>query len=592
MIAPRPPGVPLLHPPRAGMIRLEGVSFRYRAAARPALSDVTCHFRPGELVGLLGRSGAGRSTLAGDPERHDPPSHARGFRRPGVDRGRGHPVQAPAGSRRPHRVRLPGLRVAALLDQRHAGGGLRPGEPGRGPRGDRAPDGSVPAPGPPGSPREEGAGGALGRPEAAAGPGLGPGPHAPGPGPGRADQRSGPGGPPGSSGRGPDAAAGSGSHRPDDRPRHRRDGLGGPPDRPGRGTRGDGGDARRAVAGDRPAGRAGGQGVHAGPAGGRPRPARPVGERGRSRPGHPSRRLAGGAGRRGATASGGSRRSGGGAGAGGGRPHAPLPGRHRGPLRGELHDSPGRVRGDPGTERQREDHAGQASERDPQARLRRDPAAGKEPRRPAGQPDQPPGGAGVPEPGPSDLRRADPGRGGVRPAPARPRRIRGRPAGGGGAGGGGSVRHRRPGPLRPHQGGSPAGGGGRHPGDQARGHHPGRADDGPRPPRTAGHDGARGAAEPGGPHHRDRHPRDGRRRVLRPAGHPDAGRPDRGRRADARDLRAGGSDPGDGADAAAHRAGGKPARCAGAYAGGAGREALVKASTREPAEPPGATGKA
>ena len=46
------------------MIRLEGVSFRYRAAARPALSDVTCHLRPGELVGLLGRSGAGRSTLA------------------------------------------------------------------------------------------------------------------------------------------------------------------------------------------------------------------------------------------------------------------------------------------------------------------------------------------------------------------------------------------------------------------------------------------------------------------------------------------------------------------------------------------------
>jgi energy-coupling factor transport system ATP-binding protein len=46
------------------VIRLEGVSFRYRAAARPALSDVTCHLRPGELVGLLGRSGAGRSTLA------------------------------------------------------------------------------------------------------------------------------------------------------------------------------------------------------------------------------------------------------------------------------------------------------------------------------------------------------------------------------------------------------------------------------------------------------------------------------------------------------------------------------------------------
>jgi len=46
------------------VIRLEGVSFRYRAAPEPALSDVTCHIRPGELVGLLGRSGSGRSTLA------------------------------------------------------------------------------------------------------------------------------------------------------------------------------------------------------------------------------------------------------------------------------------------------------------------------------------------------------------------------------------------------------------------------------------------------------------------------------------------------------------------------------------------------
>ena len=46
------------------MIRLENLSFRYRASEEPALRDVTCHIRPGELVGLLGRSGAGRSTLA------------------------------------------------------------------------------------------------------------------------------------------------------------------------------------------------------------------------------------------------------------------------------------------------------------------------------------------------------------------------------------------------------------------------------------------------------------------------------------------------------------------------------------------------
>jgi energy-coupling factor transport system ATP-binding protein len=46
------------------VIRLEDVSFRYRAAKDPALRDVSCHIRRGELVGLLGRSGAGRSTLA------------------------------------------------------------------------------------------------------------------------------------------------------------------------------------------------------------------------------------------------------------------------------------------------------------------------------------------------------------------------------------------------------------------------------------------------------------------------------------------------------------------------------------------------
>ena len=46
------------------MIRLDDVSFRYRAAKEPALSAITCHILPGELVGLLGRSGSGRSTLA------------------------------------------------------------------------------------------------------------------------------------------------------------------------------------------------------------------------------------------------------------------------------------------------------------------------------------------------------------------------------------------------------------------------------------------------------------------------------------------------------------------------------------------------
>ncbi|MEW6750470.1 MAG: energy-coupling factor transporter ATPase [Candidatus Latescibacterota bacterium] len=46
------------------MVRLEHVSFRYRAATDPALRDVCCHLRRGEAVGLLGLSGSGRSTLA------------------------------------------------------------------------------------------------------------------------------------------------------------------------------------------------------------------------------------------------------------------------------------------------------------------------------------------------------------------------------------------------------------------------------------------------------------------------------------------------------------------------------------------------
>ncbi len=46
------------------MIHLDDVSFRYRAGKDAALREVTCHIAPGELVGLLGRSGSGRSTLA------------------------------------------------------------------------------------------------------------------------------------------------------------------------------------------------------------------------------------------------------------------------------------------------------------------------------------------------------------------------------------------------------------------------------------------------------------------------------------------------------------------------------------------------
>ncbi|MFB3818610.1 MAG: ABC transporter ATP-binding protein [Candidatus Methylomirabilales bacterium] len=46
------------------MIRLREVGFRYRAAAAPALHALSADIRSGELVGVLGASGAGRSTLA------------------------------------------------------------------------------------------------------------------------------------------------------------------------------------------------------------------------------------------------------------------------------------------------------------------------------------------------------------------------------------------------------------------------------------------------------------------------------------------------------------------------------------------------
>jgi ATP-binding cassette subfamily B protein len=50
-------------------VRFEHVSFSYPASAgagagRPALSDVSFSLRPGEVLGLVGRTGAGKSTIA------------------------------------------------------------------------------------------------------------------------------------------------------------------------------------------------------------------------------------------------------------------------------------------------------------------------------------------------------------------------------------------------------------------------------------------------------------------------------------------------------------------------------------------------
>jgi ATP-binding cassette subfamily B multidrug efflux pump len=49
-----------------GDIRFEGVSFAYDAAsspARPVIDSLNLHIRPGEKIGLVGRSGAGKSTI-------------------------------------------------------------------------------------------------------------------------------------------------------------------------------------------------------------------------------------------------------------------------------------------------------------------------------------------------------------------------------------------------------------------------------------------------------------------------------------------------------------------------------------------------
>ncbi|SDF93839.1 ATP-binding cassette, subfamily B [Lentzea fradiae] len=59
-----PPATPVPVPERLrGEVRLTGVSFTYRGADEPALSDVTLHVRPGETVALVGETGAGKSTL-------------------------------------------------------------------------------------------------------------------------------------------------------------------------------------------------------------------------------------------------------------------------------------------------------------------------------------------------------------------------------------------------------------------------------------------------------------------------------------------------------------------------------------------------
>ena len=45
------------------MLTLDGVAYRYRAAAAPALQDVSLNIPTGGVYGLLGPNGAGKTTL-------------------------------------------------------------------------------------------------------------------------------------------------------------------------------------------------------------------------------------------------------------------------------------------------------------------------------------------------------------------------------------------------------------------------------------------------------------------------------------------------------------------------------------------------
>ena len=70
-VADAPDARPL--PPVRGSVSLDAVTFTYPDANRPALADVSVDVAPGMLVALVGRSGAGKTTLTGlVPRFYDP----------------------------------------------------------------------------------------------------------------------------------------------------------------------------------------------------------------------------------------------------------------------------------------------------------------------------------------------------------------------------------------------------------------------------------------------------------------------------------------------------------------------------------------
>eukprot|EP00741_Cyanophora_paradoxa_P013906 tig00020723_g13424.t1 len=70
--APPPPGWPL-----KGALSFEGLAVQYRGTPAPALRDFSLAVRPGERLGVVGRTGAGKSTLAASLLRAVPPAAGR-----------------------------------------------------------------------------------------------------------------------------------------------------------------------------------------------------------------------------------------------------------------------------------------------------------------------------------------------------------------------------------------------------------------------------------------------------------------------------------------------------------------------------------